>query len=234
MSEKKIVIPGEYLGLRGDRKTGSNVYSEKDKVYSKKVGLLRESENSIDVVPLSGIYIPRKGDKIIGIIKEIQPSGWVVDINSPYQAFLPLAEGVNEFVDVFRTDLSKYYDIGDVVYLKILNIMKKKIIQLSIKDAGLRKLEGGILIKVTPTKIPRIIGRGGSMISMIKQKTKTNVIVGKNGIIWVKGRNADKVLKAIELIEVKSHLSGLTEKVSEFLDSYQQQKEERGEKNEEA
>lgn len=218
MSEKKIVVPGEYLGLGGDKRIGSNVYKEDDKVYSKKVGILKDSENSIDVVPLSGIYIPKKGDKIIGIVKEIQPSGWVVDINSPYQGFLPLAEGVNEFVDVFRTDLSKYYDIGDVVYLKIINIMKKKIIQLSIKDAGLRKLEGGVLIKVTPTKIPRIIGKGGSMISMIKQKTKTNVIVGKNGIIWVKGRNFEKVLKAIELIETKSHLSGLTEKVSEFLD----------------
>ena len=224
MNEKRIVVPGEEIGNVEEKNVGDNVYVINNKIIAKKVGLVKETEKLVNIVPLSGVYIPRRGDKIIGIIEEVEPSGWIVNINSPYHAFLPLAEGVNEFVDIFRTDLSKYYDIGEVIYAKILNIMRKKIIQLTIKEAGLRKLEGGVLVKVSPSKVPRIIGKGGSMVNLIKEKTKCNIIVAQNGLVWIKGKNAEKVISVIKLIERESHISGLTEKVKNFLEGAKNEK----------
>lgn len=224
MSEKRIVVPGEIIEGKSEKSVGENVYCIENKIIAKKVGLYKENEKNVEIIPLAGVYIPKKGDRIIGIIKEVEPSGWIVDINSPYTAFLPLAEGVNEFVDIFRTDLSKFYDIGEIIYAKILNIMRERIIQLTIKEAGLRKLNGGVLIEVTPLKIPRIIGKGGSMINLIKEKTRCNIIIGQNGLIWIKGKQVNKVIEAIKLIERESHISGLTEKVKKLLEGENNEK----------
>jgi len=57
------------------------------------------------------------------------------------------------------------------------------------------------------------------MVSMIKQATKCNITVGQNGLIWIDGSPKGELLavNAIRKIEEESHLSGLTEKIEEFL-----------------
>ncbi|MGC8812794.1 MAG: exosome complex RNA-binding protein Rrp4, partial [Candidatus Aenigmatarchaeota archaeon] len=198
MSEKnvlEVVLPGEFLAEREGKKIGRGVYLEDDKVYSKVLGIPRVEEDEISVIPLAGAYIPQVGQKVVGIISEVEISGWGVNINSPYSAFLPLAEGVEEFVDISRTDLSKFYDINDIIYCKILKVPKNKIVQVSMRDFGCKKLREGIIIKVTPTKVPRIIGKGGSMINLIKKKTGCEIIVGQNGIIWLRGERKDKAIE---------------------------------------
>ena len=52
----------------------------------------------ISVIPLSGVYVPKGGDMVIGKVQDIQSSGWVIDINSISDAYLPLS-GVREFID---------------------------------------------------------------------------------------------------------------------------------------
>lgn len=220
MSEKNIfevVLPGELVAERNGRKIGTGVYLEGEKVYSKVLGIPRTDENEISVIPLAGAYIPKVGQKVIGIITEVEISGWGVNINSPYTAFLPLAEGVEEFVDISRTDISKYYDIDDIIYCKISKVTKNKIVQVSMRDFGCKKLREGIIIKVTPTKVPRIIGKGGSMINLIKKKTGCEIIIGQNGVIWLRGERKDKAIEAILTIEKESHIIGLTEKIEKML-----------------
>lgn len=219
MSERvrEIVLPGEFLGLREGRKLGNYVYQEGEKVFSKVIGIPKILENSMDVIPLAGTYFPKIGDRVIGIVKNVEVSGWFVDINSPYLAFLPLSLAVNEYVDIFRVDLSKYYDIDDVIFCRISKVTKDKIVQVTMKDPEAKKLEGGILIKITPTKIARVIGRGGSMINLLKEKTKCEILLGQNGVIWLKGGDLQKAIQAILMIEKESHIYGLTEKVQKFL-----------------
>jgi exosome complex component RRP4 len=211
---RDLVVPGEFLG-EGNAYFGT--YAEGKKVYSKFLGILKQKENGFIVIPLAGVYTPKKNDKIIGIVQDIQMSGWVVDINSPWLAYMPLAEAVNEFVDIYREDISKYYDIGDIVYCKIQNVTKSMAIQLTMKEPGLKKLLGGVLIKITPSKVPRLIGRGGSMISLIKRKTGTTIIVGQNGLVWIKGEKVSKAVEAILTVEKESHTVGLTDKISKML-----------------
>jgi exosome complex component RRP4 len=216
MTQREIVLPGTYIEERKGRKI-VNCYVEGEKVFSKVLGVLKISEEEIAVVPLAGKYFPKVGDRIIGRIEEIEVSGWWVDINSPYRAFLPLGEAVEEFVDVRRVDLSKFYDIDDIIFCKITKVTKNKIIQVSMKDMLARKLFGGITIKITPYKVARVIGKGGSMIELIKKKTGSEIYVGQNGVIWIKGGNKEKAIEAILTIEKEAHTVGLTEKIAKML-----------------
>lgn len=217
MPVREIVLPGSYLGERNGRKL-INCYSEGEKVYSKVLGILKVSEQEINVIPLAGKYIPKVGDRVIGIIDEVEVSGWWVDINSPYKAFLPIGEALEEFVDLKRVDLTRFYDIGNIIFCKITKVTKNKIVQVSMKDMIARKLFGGITVKITPFKVARVIGKGGSMIEMIKSKTKSEIYVGQNGVIWIKGGNKEKAIKAILTIEKEAHAVGLTEKISKMLE----------------
>ena len=214
---RPIVLPGEFLEKKEGRKLGNNVYAEEDKVFSKVLGIPKITENTIDVIPLAGVYFPRPRDMVVGIISEVEVSGWFVDINSPYVAFLPLGEGVSEFVDIHRVDLSRYYDIGDIIYCRISKVTKNRIIQVTMKDLMARKLREGTIIHITPTKVPRVIGKGGSMINLIKQKTGCDILVGQNGRIWIRGKDKSKAIEAIFMIERESHVYGLTEKIQKFL-----------------
>ncbi len=217
MKARDIVVPGEMIIERKGRKLGSGVYLEGDNVFSKVLGISRVDENEISVIALSGVYIPKVGDRVIGIIKEVEISGWLVDINSPYAAFLPLAEAVEEFVDTSRSDLSRYFDADDVIYCKISKVTKNKTVQVSMNDMSARKLHEGVIIKVTPTKIPRMIGKEGSMVNLIKDKTNCIITTGQNGLVWIRGEDKAKAIEAILTIEKESHTVGLTEKIEKML-----------------
>ncbi len=219
MSEKErpIVLPGEFLGNKEGKKVGENVYEEDGKIFSKVIGIPKITESEVSVISLAGKYVPKVGDRVIGIIVDVEVSGWFVDINSPYIAFLPLGEAVEEFVDTSRVDISKYYDVNEIIFCRISKVTKNKIVQVTMHDLHAKKLVGGIIIKITPSKVPRVIGRGGSMINLIKNKTGCELIVGQNGVIWIKGKEKAKAIEAILLIEKESHIIGLTEKVEKML-----------------
>jgi exosome complex component RRP4 len=215
--KKEIILPGEMIEERKGRKIGNGTYLEDDKVFSKVLGIPRIDENEVSVMALSGIYMPRVGDRVIGVIDSVEISGWSVDINSPYMAFLPMAEAVEEFIDRDRTDLSRYFDVGDIVFCKISKVTKSKVVQVSMRDFTARKLFDGITMKVTPTKIPRIIGKGGSMVTLIKSKTNCEIVSGQNGLIWIRGEEKAKAVEAILTIEKESHTDGLTERIEKLL-----------------
>ena len=88
-----------------------------------------------------------------------------------------------------------------------------------MNDHRTRKLIGGRILKITPSKVPRVIGKAGSMIELIKDKTKCQIIVGQNGVIWIKGEKESLASKTILMIEKESHISGLTDKITKFLEN---------------
>jgi exosome complex component RRP4 len=215
IQKRRLVIPGELLG---EGVAGHGSFEEDGKVYSKFIGLAEEKNSLFFVIPLRGIYNPKRGDGIIGKIEDISFSKWIVDINSPYQAVLPLNEAVDEFIDLTKTDLTKYFDYGDLIFAEISTVTRSKNVQLSMKSRRCRKLRGGRIIEVTPAKVPRIIGRSGSMVEMIKDLTKTQIVVGQNGIVWVKGENEGIAAETVLYIEQKSHVQGLTDQIQTMLE----------------
>ena len=87
---------------------------------------------------------------------------------------------------------------------------------------------------MTPTKIPRVIGRKGSMISMIKQETGCQIILGLNGVILVTGKipeDEELAIEVIKKIEQESHTSGLTDRITQLLKERKGKVEEKVEEN---
>ena len=54
---------------------------------------------------------------------------------------------------------------------------------------------------------------------LIKEKTGCQIVVGQNGIVWLKGDKEDLAIRAIQEIEENSHITGLTEKIKEMLEN---------------
>ena len=217
-NERDLVVPGEVLAEGLDYLPGYGAFREGDKIMAKNVGIVSIRERNVGVVALSGRYMPKAGDKIIGEVLDVQMSTWFLNINSPYQASLSIGEASEEYVER-GADLSKFFDVGDVLYTKIISVSKHKNIQLTMKDIMCKKLRGGKIVNITPSKVPRLIGKAGSMISMIKEKTGCNIVIGQNGRVWIKGENEDLATQAVLMVNEKSHLDGLTNMVMEFLNS---------------
>ena len=213
--ERKLVIPGETIVTGEDYLPGDFTRKEGNEVIATRYGLSEISGRVVKIIPISGVFEPRRGNNIIGRVEDINFSGWMMNIGGPYSAFLPLME-CPRFIN--RNNLDEFAGIGDVMAIKILGV-KKSGIDLTLKSRGLGVLEDGRLIKINPHKVPRVIGKEGSMINLIKDATKTEITVGQNGYIWLKGdiEGEDRAEKAINLIVEESSTGGLTEKVEKFL-----------------
>ena len=213
---REIVVPGDILDASG-MKPGENAYVLDGKVRASAMGVRNVFQNTVGVIPLRGCYMPSSGDTVIGVIEDIGPSNWLVNINAPYPA--PLH--VNEVPwKVEFGDTSRYLSIGHVVILKVLSVDESRKISVTIKDSGLRRIEGGRLVKISHSKVSRVIGKSGSMISMLKNMTDCRITVGQNGMIWVDGddENADVAAQAIMMIEEKAQSGNLTDKIKEFIE----------------
>lgn len=118
-----------------------------------------------------------------------------------------------------KKELNKVYDIGDVLFLRVVDVDEIKKAKLGLKGRGMGKFKGGIIVDIAPTKVPRLIGKKGSMINMIKDKTNCKIVVGQNGLVWVKGdKDMEQLTKnIIHLIEAEAHTSGLTNKIKNKL-----------------
>ncbi|MDO8517317.1 MAG: exosome complex RNA-binding protein Rrp4 [Nanoarchaeota archaeon] len=217
MEERKIVVPGETIVTGEDFLPGDGTRRENDDIVAGKFGLSDISDRLVKVIPLSGVYIPRRGNTVIGQIVDITFNGWLIDFNGPANGFLSLSE-IPRYIS--KDEMRDYLDFGDVVIARIWNA-KGKGIDLTLKVRGLGQLEGGMLMKINPNKVPRVIGKEGSMVNLIKEATNCEVTVGQNGMVWIKGNEIDKELRAKEIIEFickNSFVEGLTEMVKEFID----------------
>ena len=227
--EREVVVPGEIITSGNDYLAGEGTKRRENDIIATRYGLAEKSDRLVKVIPLSGIYMARRGNTVIGKILDITFNGWIVDIGSPYASFLPVAE-CPRFIN--KNDLSECFDIGDMITAKVWSV-KRKGIDLTIKSRGLGKLEGGIIIQINSNKVPRVIGKAGSMINLIKEASGCDITVGQNGIIWIGGKNVEEELfaeQAIRFVTEKSFINGLTEKTKDWLE--EQKKGEKKEKPE--
>jgi exosome complex component RRP4 len=228
LERRQLVTPGDLIA-EGEYIAGENTFKEKDKIYAARVGIVEYETKKIDVVALKAFYVPRTGDIIIGTITEVGFSGWIVDINSPYIALLRASDVLSRPFKPQKDDLPQVLDAGDLIVAKVVSYDRTHDPQLTVAEPGLGKITRGQIVKITPTKIPRVIGRKGSMISMIKQETGCNIILGLNGVVLITGKSLEDeqlAMKAILKIEQESHTSGLTDRITQMLKEEKSKKEE--------
>jgi len=227
--DRQLVLPGDDLGthVRG----GFGTYKDGESVYAACLGIRSTRDGFVSVIPLSGKYIPKRGDFVVGKVAEMTPSAWVIDLNSPYVAPLP---GSETPWDAQFGEASKYMTVGDTVLVEIRDINEIGRVSVTMMGPNLRKLEGGQTIDVDATKVPRLIGRGGSMIGLLKRLTRCHIIVGQNGRIWLDGTVEDVTiaLAAIKKIERDAHKLGLTDAVAAFIEGMRKELDEKRAKKE--
>lgn len=218
IQDKAIAVPGEELAEGMDFLPAYGTYRDGDKIVAARMGLVNLDGRLIKLIPLSGRYMPKRNDVIIGRVTDISMTSWRLEINSAYTAMLNIKDATSEFVNRGE-DISQFFGIGDYLVTKIINVTSQKLVDLSMKGPGLRKIKGGRIITVAPTKVPRIIGKSGSMVSMVKDATGTRITVGQNGLVWIQGEPEKEIIaiNTIRKIEAESHVSGLTEIIKSYL-----------------
>jgi len=219
VESRQWVIPGDLLA-KGEYTAGENVYKDEEGFYASKVGLVDFENRVIQVIAVHGCYLPSIDDLVIGKVLKVGLSEWVVDINSPYKGILFVSGASGRPFDSRRDELRDILDVGDVIIAKVLEFDRTLDPRLTIKGRGLGKVESGYVVKMTPTKIPRLIGKKGSMIELVKNRTGCQITVGQNGYILVIGKKVEDEVLAVEvirMIERDAHTSGLTNRVGEFI-----------------
>ena len=213
--DRQLVLPGDNLGthVRG----GLGTYKDGESVFATCLGIRSMRDGFVSVIPLSGKYIPRRGDCVVGKVVEMTPSAWVIDLNSPYVAPLP---GSETPWDAQFGEAQKYMTVGETVLVEIRDINEIGRVSVTMMGPNLRKLVGGQTIDIDATKVPRLIGRGGSMIGLLKRLTRCHIIVGQNGRVWLDGTVEDVTLAlaAIKKIEQDAHKLGLTDAVAAYIE----------------
>ena len=215
--DRKIVVPGEVLAEGEDYLPGDFTEKIDGKVYAQRYGLVEEQNNLVKIIPLSGPYNPRRGNTVIGRVKGTTSSGWLVDIGYADHAFLSVAE-VPRYVN--KDALEEVFAIGEMMAAKIWS-MGSRGIDLSLKSRGFGKIHEGLVFRVNPNKVPRIIGKEGSMVNLIKENTNSNITVAQNGFVWIKSENIEDEIyarRAVEFVVENSYKSGLTDLVTKWFE----------------
>ncbi len=216
VKKRRVVVPGEIIVTGEDYLPSEGARREGEHVLASRFGLAEEAGRVVKVIAITGAFIPRRGNVIIGRVTNITFNGWIIDIDSASSGFLPIDESPR-FIN--KNDMDQFLAIGDVVAAKIWSVNTRGI-DLTLKGKGLGKLEGGFIFRVSPNRVPRVIGREGSMIMLIKDKTGCNITVGQNGWVWISGKELDSQIRArraVEFVTEKVNVDGLTEKMEAWF-----------------
>jgi len=230
-TSRELVVPGEVL--TEDTKNflpgrGSIFNKDRTKIMSLNIGLKQINKNYINVIPLRGFYTPRPGDKIIALVTDKNPVKYRCDINAKDEGTLKPKNTIKRgkprgfrggAPDNYDNSTEKY-DIGDILIVKVLSADRLNKPELTTVGKYLGKRRDGLVISIDPPKIPRVIGRSGSMIKMLKNLTKCNIFVTQNGRIWLKGEDIAHerlLIDAVRKIEKEAHTVGLTDRMSEYI-----------------
>ncbi len=198
---RKIVFPGESLQIA---RRSSCTYNDGKGVCSSAVGLFDEERASL--LPLEGPWQPRIDETVVGTITDCK--NYVYTVNLSYYC--------RALIIGSRYGRQSDFEIGSAVEAKIKDIEDRTVLILSYP----RALPGGILVRVKPAKVHRIIGKEDTMVRQVENLTGTRLVVGANGVIWIKGQQdgIKAAIKAISLIEENAHRQGLTEQVKVILE----------------
>ncbi|MCK5402944.1 RNA-binding protein [Candidatus Bathyarchaeota archaeon] len=219
VEKRQLVIPGELLA-EGDYKSGENTYQEENRVYSSLIGLANHIGKNVFVVAIKTGYMPIVGDLVIGKVIDMRLSGWIIDINAPYNAMLFTSDAFDRSFNARKDEMSDFLKVGDLIFAKVNTFDRTRDPILTLRGQGLGKVNRGHVIKIASTKIPRLIGKKGSMVNMVKRKTGCQITIGQNGLVLVSGENVEVealAILAIRTIEKNAHTLGLTDKISKLL-----------------
>lgn len=216
---RRYVIPGDKI-VEGNYRPIMNVVKTGNALIATRIGIAETGRDGVKVIPLSGVYMPRVNDLVIGKIVDHTSLSWEVDINSCFSAHLPASDVFGRDFNPARDDMSKHLAVGDMITASVLAFDRTRDPMLTVQGRDLGKIPQGELLKISATRVPRLIGKRGSMIQMIEQATQTRVLIGQNGVVVVTGRSLEGVqqsVAAIRMVEEEAHTANLTQRIKVLL-----------------
>ncbi|MBA4452271.1 MAG: RNA-binding protein [Nitrosopumilaceae archaeon] len=220
-NKRKYVIPGDVV-TTGPFRPEQNVVLEGNKIISTTIGISEIYDDSVKVISLTGKYIPKINDLVIGKVISHTSLSWELDINSCYVGFLPAQDVFGRDFSAHADELTSKLKAGDLVAARIANFDRTRDPLVTIADRDLGKIDSGDLIKISPSKVPRLIGKRGTMIQTIETATEAVITIGQNGWVVVSCESPEGLLKAkkaIQMVNEQAHVANLTDQVKEMLES---------------
>lgn len=181
-----IVVPGDLVGEGELEEYSPYIHVEGGKLFSTVLGIVEIKEGKPKIIPLHTTYIPQVNDLVIGMVVDVGHSYWTVDIKSPYEAQLNVAETPLKQV-IGAENLRKFLDIGDYVLAKIISFERNKDPMLSLKGKELGKLTEGKVIEFRSSRVVWSILRRKKVIDALEEELGVSVLITSNGRAWIKG-----------------------------------------------
>jgi exosome complex component RRP4 len=212
------VIPGEVVA-RGSLRADLNTMRVGDKIVATRVGMAEVGHDVVRVIALSGPYIPRVDDLVVAKIIDYSAFAWEADMNSCFFGILPAASVFGRDFSPAKDSLTDKLSVGDVIAAKVIAFDRTRDPLLSISGPGLGRVPRGQVVKISPAKVPRLIGKKGSMIKTIEAGSKCRMLIGQNGVVVIVGSPEDtlRAIGAINMVEEEAHSADLIEKVQQYL-----------------
>lgn len=214
VDNKEVVLPGMLL-TDNNYKLGSGTFKENGKIYSNMTGLAYFDNNIISVIPFKNAYKPKYGDLVIGRVTSSSYSSWTININSTYQGFLP----TSELYDNHDQNISHIINVRDMLLLRVSNVDEINHVKLTLRAHGLGKFNQGVIIKVKQPTVHFLSEENAFLTTLIQEYTQTDIIVAKNGLIWINGfkDNITEIIKIINFIDENPSMHNLVKKVQSMI-----------------
>jgi len=220
-TKRKYVLPGDVI-TTGPFRPEQNVTQDGDRIVATAIGISEIYDDTVRVIPLTGKYIPKINDLVIGKVISHTSLSWELNINSCYVGFLPATDVFGRDFSAHADELTSKLDKGDLVAARIANFDRTRDPLVTIADRDLGKIESGELVEISASKVPRLIGKRGTMIQTIEVATGATITIGQNGWVVVSCENSGgllKAIKAIRMVDEQAHIANLTDRIKSMLDS---------------
>ena len=214
VENKEVVFPGTPL-TDNNLKNGNGTFKENGKIYSNIMGFVYFESNNIRVIPFKDAYKPKYGDLVIGRVTNCSYSSWTIDLNTTYHGYLP----TSELYDNNQQNIGPIINIKDILLLRVANVDEINRIKLTIRSHGLGKFNQGVIKKVKQPTIHFLSEENVFIISLIEKYLHSDVIVAKNGLIWINStkENIKKVTDIIDYIDENPFMHNLVKKVQSII-----------------
>lgn len=158
---------------------------EDGNIKSSVVGVVKQINKLISVVPLKSKYVGEIGDVVIGRVTEIQKKRWKIDTNSRLDSVL-LISSINLPGGELRRrnaedeqSMRKLLQEEDLLSAEVQNVYQDGSLSLHTRSLKYGKLSQGVLVSVAPALIKRRKNHFHNLPCGV------SVIIGNNGYIWI-------------------------------------------------
>ena len=145
--DKRYVIPGDVI-TTGPYRPEQNVILDGNKMIATCIGLSDITDGAVRVIPLTGRYIPKGDDLVVGKVISHSAMSWEVDINSCYLGILPASDVFGRDFSSHADDLTAKLGNGDLIAARIVNFDRTRDPLITISGRELGKIDSGELIKI--------------------------------------------------------------------------------------